>query len=613
MFSTSSAESSRRDPSDPERLIRRLAVVMVSGISLLVLSLIGPPANLVWSQAVPTSGWLGPVSTLQVPSEVETPSSAPALVDRASHPSEKLVPYFAPSVPTTSVNAGEVLREFHELLDQYVQRQTQDDNFTIRVLDRRTNEVLERYELEKLRTAYDQGKALSWRNVDQHRRKAMERLVDKYEERGIPLEDIIVRWGRANQIEEAHERDRAYRTYELRLAESLGLSQLAMEIGTVETFNQDHLVSTAGARSRYQMLPWIMRRSGVNEYTLPTKERGWVRVQESLHPLLVLEPAFVLLRGYVNAVGHEMPGLSAYHAGPGNIFKLYRQYYHKSGHFISSSTVADAYAWAVTEGFDTVSENSSFGGDSRGYVPALYGSLKAHEDHPIASSSPLRAVRLQLKPHTSLTVRELLTALESASHSVDWGPTANEGSLYERFRALNPHFDLPPSSGEGVPATGNVQLLSSVDGKAVHFFLPLRAPAALRSTGLTVLDSTASFRFDSSTFTGPSPRQITRWDRRYRSLVNDIEHFGFTEQNRERLLALHDRFESLAEETPTRYRRRQLQIIRTHRRLWLSNPWEELAQETEEARQSMPVRIQPPEVIGNRDLDFRDLGSLPVL
>ncbi|MFB6273906.1 MAG: hypothetical protein ABEL51_13530 [Salinibacter sp.] len=498
--------------SEAGRLIRRLSAVMLGGLTLLVFLLIGPQFHPGLSQIVPGEFPFGlsasPTSDATQGSASE--SSAPVLEELAAHPSSKLAPYFTPSASVASASNASVLRQFHDLLRQYVLQQTQDDNFTIRVIDRRSNEVLELFELTTLRAKYRRGTSLDWETVDERRSEAMKRLVDKYEARGVPLEDIIVRWGRANQVQAAHKRDRPYQTYERRLAQYLGLSLLATEIGTVETFNQDHLVSAAGARSRYQMLPWIMRKSGVTEYSLPTQSGSRVRVREEWHPLLVLEPAFLLLRGYVNAVGHEIPGLSAYHTGPGNIFKLYRQYY-TAGPLLPSSTVADAYAWAVTEGYDTVSHESSFGGDSRGYVPALYGALVARDDQRADPSPPLRAVRVQLKPGTSLSLRALLAPLDSPIRTFDWGPAADTvASTYGRFRALNPHFDLPAASDGDIPEGGNVRLISSVEGRAVQFFLPLGAPEVLRAAGIEALDSTATFRYDGSTYAPPTSSQITR-------------------------------------------------------------------------------------------------------
>lgn len=590
-FLSDSSDSGR---STARQLIRRLSAVVLSALTLLLLT-VSAQFYTGQSQTLPGVPFFDVPSSSPSEETSSDASSAPALTDLPAHPSTKLAPHLAPSAPASAVPTPSVLREFHDLLDQYVLRQTEDDNFTVRVLDRRSDEVLEVFELTELRSAYRRGTEMDWEAVDERRYEAMERLVDKYEQRGVPLDDIIVRWGRANQVKEAHKRGRPYQAYERRLAESLGLSLLATEIGTVETFNQDHLVSSAGARSRYQMLPWIMRRGGVNEYTLPTEDDSWVRVREEHHPLLVLEPAFLLLRGYVNAVGHEIPGLSAYHTGPGNVFKLYRQYYEASVPLTYSSTVADAYTWAVTEGFDTVSENSSFGGHSRGYVPAAYGALVAREDRPIDPSPPLQAARVQVKPGATLALREVLTPLDSVRQSFDWGPQGDAGAIYERFQALNPHIDLPSSADGAIPDDGNVRFVSAVDGKAVRFFLPLGAPATLRAAGVDALDSTATFRFDASTYAGPAPSQRTRWDRQYEALVDDIEHFGFTEENRDRLLQLHDRFQSLAEQRPTRYRRRQLKIISTHRRLWRSNPWEELAEATRRVTDQLKIEGQPPD------------------
>ncbi|WP_103028914.1 hypothetical protein [Salinibacter altiplanensis] len=589
-----SSNGSEPSPSGADQLIRRLSAVMLGGATLLVvLSAIAPPSP-GQSSLFSDIPLLSP-SSPQDSSSSETGASS-ALTDRFSHPSTKLAPYFTPSASLSTTRNPELLRQFHALLDQYVHRQAHDDNFSIRVIDRRTDDVLERFALTELRAAYDDGASVDWATVDEQRRTAMDRLVDKYERRGVPLDDIIVRWGRANQVRAAHERDRGARAYERRLAEHLGLSLLATEIGTVETFNQDHLVSTAGAVSRYQMLPWILRRGGVTDYTLPTEAAPWVRVREERNPLLVLEPAFLLLRGYVNAVGHELPGLSAYHAGPGNIFKLYRRFY-TSDRFTASSTVADAYAWAVTEGFETVREGSTFGGDSRGYVPAAYGALMARDDQAVEQTPSLRAVRVQVRPGTSVTLRQLLAPLDSTARPLDWGPAADTAqTTYDRFRALNPHIDLPSAPSGSVPETGNVRFVSAVDGKAVRFFLPLGAPDVLRATGISALDSTATFRYDDSAYAGPSPDQVTRWDQQYEALVDDIAHFGFTEDARARLLRLHDRFETLAEQRPTRYRRRQLRIISTHRRLWMSNPWQELADATARATGQMKIKGRPPDL-----------------
>jgi len=227
-------------------------------------------------------------------------------------------------------------------------------------------------------------------------------------------------------------------------------------------------------------------------------------------------------------------------------------------------------------------------------VPSAYGALTALDRRPLDLSASLRTVRAQLRPGTQASLASLLTVLDTTARAFDWGPAASKPTTYERFRYLNRHLDLPPATGEGVPAAGNVQLVSTVEGKAVRFFLPLGAPAALRAAGLDVVDPDLSFRFDSSTFTPPSPAQRTRWDRRYDALVANIRDFGFTRENRKALLELHEKFEALAEETPTRYRRRQLKIISVHRRIWLSNPWVELSDLTMQMTGRNAVPAQPP-------------------
>lgn len=528
-------------------------------------------------------------------SNYSTLPSRPVLRDLPSHPADKLSPYMNPAADPSSTANPEVVRQFHDLLAQFTQRQAQDDNFTVRVIDRRTQKLLELYVFEDLQTQYQQGKQMEWRVIDDKRRQATRRLVDKYVERGVPREDIIVRWGRANQIEEAQKRNQAYQAYEIQLAHYLDLSLLPTQMGTVETFNQDDLVSSAGARSRYQMLPWIMRKSGVNEYTLKTQAGTWVEVEESLHPLLTLEPAYLLMRGYTNAVGHEIPGLSAYHTGPGNIYKLYRYYLAESSYYKSSSTVVDAYVWAATEGFDMVREETSFGPFSRGYIPSAYGALAARDRDPLNLSQSLHTLRAQLRPGTSVALSDLLTVLDTTTRTLNWGPpAANASTPYEKFRALNAHFDLPASSDGSVPAAGNVQLVSTLNGKDVRFFLPLGATKLLRQTGLDVIDPQLSFRFTDSTYTPPSSDQLTKWDRRYDALIEDIEHFGFTPENRKELLYLHDKFVDLAEANPTQYRRIQLDIIRTHRRIWRSAPWEELSELTMQVTGRNDMPVQPP-------------------
>jgi hypothetical protein len=530
----------------------------------------------------------------------------PVLRDLPTHPADKLSPYMNPTADPSDVANPEVLREFHDLLAQFTQRQARDDNFTVRVIDRRTDTLLELYELDDLRARHRAGENLAWRVVDQKRREATRRLVDKYDRTGVPREDIIVRWGRSDQIEQALDRNRPYQAYEIQLAHYLGLSLLPTQMGMVETFNQDDLVSHAGARSRYQMMPWILRRSGIHEYNLRTAGGRRVEVEEALHPLLTLEPAYLLLRGYTNAVGHEIPGLSAYHTGPGNIYKLYRYYLAESSRYRPSSTVVDAYIWAATEGFDTVREGTSFGPFSRGYIPSAYGALMAHDQRPVDLSQSIRAVRVQLRPGTRVELKDIVTVLDTTARAFDWGPAADAPTTYERIRAFNKHIDLPAAEDDGVPAAGNVRLVSTIDGKAVRFFLPPGGPDALRRAGLDVIAPALSFRFDGSTYTPPSRKERTRWDRQYTRLVDNIKHFGFTNVNRKKLLDLHEKFEELAEDNPTRYRQRQLKIIETHRRIWLSSPWVDLHELTMQITARKETPVQPPV-----DIETDSAGSSP--
>jgi hypothetical protein len=186
----------------------------------------------------------------------------------------------------------------------------------------------------------------------------------------------------------------------------------------------------------------------------------------------------------------------------------------------------------------------------------------------------------------------MLTALADAP--LDWGSTTDpDASVYDRFRALNPHIDLPASDDGVLPDGADVRFVASVQGKAVRFFLPLGAPDALQQAGIEALDEDATFAFDASTYRVPNGAR-TRWDRAYDALVHDIGRFGFTEENRERLLTLHEQFENLANANPTRYRQRQLQIIQTHRRIWMSNPWEHLADVATRATGRRPMPVQPP-------------------
>jgi len=516
------------------------------------------------------------------------------------HPDVLFLPYTAgPILSEESAASQNVIHQFRNLLDLYAERQGTDDNFTIRVVDNRTNELLEIYEFEDERSAYEnrsEGESWDWGRIDRLRRDATRNLVQKYVARGIPRGAVTVKWGRRNQVLEAREREAEFIEYEVQLARFLGLSLLTTEIGTVETFNDDRLVSPVGARSRYQMMPYVLRQNGIHHYKLPTAAGNAIDVYEEWHPLLTMEPAFVTAAGYVNAVGHEIPGLSAYHTGPGNIYSVYRMFLTaEPNRFTPETTVMDAYMWAVTEGYDHVSRNSSFKSYSRGYVASAYGALRATESIPVDPSKSLRTVRVQLRPGERLFLSDLLRTLAASGQEFDWGPDTEGMTLYNKFRKLNKHFALPAGGSEdaSVKPNADLRLTADVKGIAVRFFLPPGAPEALKAAGMNVLDDDRSFRYDENTYGRPDPAEITLWDRQYQQLVNDIAYFGFTREYRDRLAYLVDKFEELAKTNPTLYRRMQLEVIKTHERIWKSNVFDKLADVLRAVRGSQRFEARP--------------------
>ena len=253
-------------------------------------------------------------------------------------------------------------------------------------------------------------------------------------------------------------------------------------------------------------------------------------VAEELNPLLAMEPSLMLVRAYANSVGHELPGVSAYHTGPGNIFKLYNQYLRANVGRVRSQGqhVSDAYMWGVTDGFERVDAVSSFGPHSRAYVLKAYGALRATEDRPVDPDETVRGELVQIRPGASVTLSRILTALESNEGRLDWS-IANERSLYERFRTLNPHIKLPGAPGGGVPASGDVRLVPTAGGEPVRFFLPTGATSVLRRVGLDVVGDVLVY--DENTFL-PDASERRDVDRRYAKLVEDTGRFGFHERER---------------------------------------------------------------------------------
>lgn len=478
--------------------------------------------------------------------------------------------------------------DFRWRLEMYERTYGVDDNFTIRVYDERNGEMLEVYTLRDLKAIYDATGTIDWEEVDfPNRQTHTARLRDKWEARGIPRADIVVRWGRANQSLESRDRDEPFIQYEINLARRLGLSLLATEIGTVETFNQDQLVSSAGARSRYQLMPDNLRLFDVEQYMIPTVSGRFVSVREENHPLLAMEPSMMLVRAYSNAVGHELPGISAYHTGPGNIFRLYQAYLRAhaarpplNGH------VSDAYMWGVTDGFERVYAQSSFGPESRAYVMKAYGALRATEHRLVDPSRMVRVDRVQVRHGDLITLERILTVL-GGNNSVNWGADTEGLSLYERFRRINPHIDLPRDERGVIPIDGDLRFTATADGEPLRFFLPYGAVGILRRVGYDVFDNV--FEFNEETYL-VEESEITRTDRRYELLVQRIGRFGFTEANKYDLNEVAAQLEALAQRNPTRYRQTQARVARIHRSIWNTSAFRDLAGTAETLLSIVPNR-----------------------
>ncbi|MEM6335056.1 MAG: hypothetical protein AAF752_00715 [Bacteroidota bacterium] len=466
---------------------------------------------------------------------------------------------------------------FHRWLDVYAKRYGVDDNFSIRVLDSRTYNTLEVYQLEDERRAFlDSGEAPDWFELDKKRRVATRALVKKYRAMGVPNQYITVKWGRLNQVFEARQRDEPFVEYELRLARLHGLSALATEIGTVETFNRDDMVSPVGARGRYQFMPDNLRRMDIHRYTLKADRGRTVEVFEERHPLIFAEHAFAVMRAYANVVGHELPGLSAYHTGPGNIMKIYRLYLENEKPKENLS-VMDAYVWALGEGFKTVAKQSTFKNHSRGYLSSAYGAYRATEHLPLDLSKTMKAELVTVRPGRATTLAQLFDQINEHAPEADWGVTAGT-NLYENFRAINQHMRLPAlGRAKAIPVGGNVRFRGS-KRTPVRIFLPLGMAEQLAQAEFTPFDLEKTRRFDEDTYALPSETgEYTLWDAQYEALVKRIGQFGFTESNRRDLFKLADEFKSLAEQNPTSYRKAQYEIIRIHKMMWQTSPYAKLA------------------------------------
>ena len=494
------------------------------------------------------------------------------------HPDRLFRGYFAGAFTGDDAQAG-VGADFRWRLDMYRKAYGVDDNFTIRVLDDRTGQTLQTVTLQAARDRFRAGGQAEWDAVNRERASATAQLRAKWLAYGIPRDKIVIRWGYRDQTLGARDRDARYVPYEVNLARRLGLSLLATEIGTVETFNQDQLVSSAGARSRYQMMPDVLRRFNVEQYTLPTAGGQAVQVKEELNPLLAMEPSLMFVRAYANSVGHELPGISAYHTGPGNIFTLYREYLRAFPGLTRAQGkhVSDAYMWGVTDGFQRVDAVSSFGDQSRAYVLKAYGALRATENLTVDPDQAARGELVRLRPGATVTLDGLLTALAPHTERLDWGP-ARGASMYEKFRDLNPHMGLPLGLS-GVPASGNVRFASAVGSVPVRFFLPLGATDVLRRVGLDVVGTVQ--RFDQTTYL-PEDGDVTALDREYMALVEETGRFGFTRANKARLDRIAAQMQDAARRDPgSRYRQTQAEIARIHQGVWRTRAFDELVATTE--------------------------------
>ncbi|HEX8385667.1 MAG TPA: hypothetical protein VF576_05765 [Rubricoccaceae bacterium] len=560
------------------RHFSRPGVVRTVALTVLSAGLVGAGVVAAARSDLQASSAPQPVLVDSTAVEAPEPGEAYTFADLDIHPDRLFGTYFAGAFTGADADAG-VGADFRWRLDMYRKAYGVDDNFTIRVLDDRTGQTLQTVTLQAARDRFRGGGQAEWDAVNRERTATTTGLRNKWLAYGIPEDKLVIRWGYRDQTMEARDRDARYVHYEVNLARRLGLSVLATEIGTVETFNQDALVSSAGARSRYQMMPDVLRRFNVEQYTLSTASGATVQVKEELHPLLAMEPSLMFVRAYANAVGHELPGISAYHTGPGNLFALYREYLRAFPGLTRAQGkhVSDAYMWGVTDGFARVDAVSSFGTQSRVYVLKAYGALRATETLVIDPEETARGELVRLRPGATATLDQLLTALAPHTERIDWGP-ARGASMYEKFRDLNPHLNLPLGLS-GVPAGGNVRFTSRAGAVPVRFFLPVGSTDVLRRVGLDVVGSTQTF--DQSTYLVPESER-TATDREYAALVEDTGRFGFTRANKARLDAIVLRLHSLAQQNPeSRYRQTQAEIAGIHRGVWRTRGFDDLVATTE--------------------------------
>src|SRR5690606_1784912 len=101
---------------------------------------------------------------------------------------------------------------------------------------------------------------------------------------------------------------------------------------------------------------------------------------------------------------------------------------------LPEKNVIDAYMWGVTDGFERVRKQSSFGPHSRAYVLQAIGSLRAVEDEEIDPDQTIKAELAMVKPGVSITLDSLLNVLQPHDARLTWGldGATTDANLYER-------------------------------------------------------------------------------------------------------------------------------------------------------------------------------------
>jgi len=189
-----------------------------------------------------------------------------------------------------------------------------------------------------------------------------------------------------------------------------------------------------------------------------------------------------------------------------------------------------------------------------------------------------RGELVRIRPGATVTLSQILTALEPHERRLDWGP-AQGTTMYEKFRDMNPHIALPLAPGGGVPASGDLRLSASAGNKPIRFFLPEGAASVLRRVGLDVIGDVETF--DQRTYLlDESERTAT--DRAYEQLVRDAGQFGFTRTTQRRFEQIYQQLQTLAEQHPdSRYRQTQAKVARIHRSVWQTAGFRSLVATTE--------------------------------